>query len=246
MINNREHGRLLNEVIAFVSGDEVVSFTIGYTSKNPKTRVHEQDHVLYGREEVKVVKDKMTRDEAIDLEEFLNREAQNPKYQGTAFYEKNDKKNVPPLRSIGGAPGTPADEKVHAVYIAWGRPKPSRRAAQGEGKTGSSRPDALQGVAKVSVFYKDDAGFLRALENGDRFFASTRKGAREGNQPPQLHFHKKDCPRWKLTRRGQNPNPYTGIRIKVTSTDLTALYKWMQQRYPERFGHKHVCTWCNI
>jgi hypothetical protein len=183
----------------------------------------------------------MTRQEALDLEEFLNREAQNPKHQSTAFYQKNDKKHVRPLRSIGGAPGTPAEEKVHAVYISWGR--------RGERALPPSRREESQAggnAAKVSVFYKDDAGFLKALETRGTFFASTRKGAKPGNQPPQVHFHKKDCPKWKLTRRGRNPNPYTSIRIKVTTTSVAALYQWMQEQYPERFSHRHVCTWCNI
>jgi len=134
----------------------------------------------------------------------------------------------------------PKKKSTQSTYLGEG-------VASGHFHHQDGRSRKLEGMQpKCQYFTRTTRGFLKALETRGTFFASTRKGAKPGNQPPQVHFHKKDCPKWKLTRRGQNPNPYTSIRIKVTTTSVAALYQWMQEQYPERFSHRHVCTWCNI
>jgi hypothetical protein len=228
-----DYQECLKRVIEFVNIPEVASFKIGMTGPNLAKRLRGYDHHDYGgRRQGWAIATGLDEKGALDLERYLCLAAGEAKYRTTPLYIKYDDKDKPYFPSAGGAKAVSPQAKVHQVYLAW-RHESLPAGWRGPGNRAFLEAMTKRDEGKAEVHRaRNDADFLAALDNKDKFFLSMRI---------KLHFHTRDC---KLGLRGGN---YTRVGTKATSTSFMALYHWAQRNRPERLADEdqwHICNCC--
>src|SRR5205085_5111941 len=105
----------LNTVWAIAASPYVSQYVIGYTARSGIERFRQ--YKSWGYDHLVLIADRLSRKDALDLEEYLHEEAR--KNRNTTIYQKYHEKrrDGPHYRRYGGI-GAPGDA-VHSVYMAW-------------------------------------------------------------------------------------------------------------------------------